>query len=311
MNGFRRNVRGRIAAAVLAAVSAAVLTAGCGGSSSTGSGNNSARASAASLKRAAYVSTTAAGYKATMTMHATFNGQGSNQQALDMTASGSFSPSSHSADMTMNMHAPVSGAMHSIEMQVVLDGNTMYLKMPAALTSQLPGGKPWVSMDLTQLGKTAGIQGYGSLLNGESSFSDPGQYLDFLRATSDGSVKDLGQETVDGVQTTHYQANVDFAKLPNAVPAADKHAINQLISEMQSKGVTTQMPVDAWIDDSHHIRRLHINYDFSVSGQSLTMDIMENFSDYGAQPAPAVPSPSDTTDLSSVLQGSLGSTQGA
>lgn len=238
-----------------------------------------------------------------MTMQIAVTGQGSGQKTVDMTANGSFSPGSHMAQMVMSMQLPTGTGTQNVDLQMVLDGDTMYLKMPAELASQVPGGKPWVSMNLAQIGKASGIPGYGSLMNSSSSFTNPGQYLDFLRATTDGSVQDLGQETVDGVQTTHYQADVDLAKLPDAVPAADKQSVEQLTSMLQSKGVNTQMPVDAWIDAKHQIRRLHITYTMSVSGESVAMDITENLSDYGPQPAPALPSTSETTNLNSVVSG--------
>ena len=99
---------------------------------------------------------------------------------------------------------------------MVLDGNTVYVKMPAELAG--PGSRrEAMAVDEPRADEEGfWIPGDGSLFNSSSNFSDPGQYLDFLRATADGSVQDLGQETVDGVQTTHYQADVDLAKLPDA-----------------------------------------------------------------------------------------------
>ncbi len=290
---------------MLAAIGAAVLTAGCGSSSSTGSGQSAA----VSLKRAAYVSTASPGYKLAMTMHETVSGQSSGGTAIDLAANGSFSPGSRMGQMTMSMKGQVNGGTKAIDIAAVLDGETMYMKFPPSLANQLPGGKPWISINFAELGKAAGVSGLGSMLNGSSTLSDPGQYLDYLRAASDGSVKDLGQETVNGVQTTHYRADVDFKKLPNAVPAGEKQAAEQLLSTLKSKGVNGQMPVDAWIDASHYIRRLHMTYTVSLNGQAAAMDLTENLSDYGPQAAPTIPSPDQTTDLMSLINGSP--TQGA
>ena len=285
-------------ARALAAVGVAVLAAGCG-SASTGSGQTPA----ASLKRAAYVSTSAPGYRAAMTMTETISGASSGSKTIALTANGSFSPASRVGDMTMAMQIPTAAGTQNFNMQLVLEGDTIYVKMPAALASKLPGDKPWFSMNLAQMGKASGIPGYGSLLSSSSNFSNPSQYLDLLRATADGSVKDLGQETIDGVQTTHYQAQVDIAKLPNVVPAADRQAAQQLVSTLQSKGVNTQMPVDTWIDGSHRIRRIHITYSLSLQGESVAVDITENLSDYGSQPAPTAPSADETTNLLSLIHG--------
>lgn len=312
MNGFRHNVRGRIAAGALAAVGAAVLTAGCGSSSSgngstssSSSGGAKVSAAAATLKRAAYVSTAASGYKVAMAMNISVTGQSSGPQTVTMTANGSISPASRTGDLTMQMELPVNGSTQTVDMNMVMDGDTMYMKMPF-LSNQLPGVQPWLSMNLKQLGKVAGIPGYGSMFSSSSNFSDPGQYLDFLRAAADGSVKDLGQEPMGGgVQATHYRATVDLSKLANAVPAAERPAIGKLVSTLEGKGMNTQMPIDAWIDASHHIRRVQLSYTISVSGQTATAQITENVSDYGPQPAPTIPSKSQTTNLLSLIHGSL------
>jgi hypothetical protein len=249
-----------------------------------------------------------------MSMNLSVTGTSSGQQTLALTANGSVSPASRTGQMTMSMQAPTGAGTQNIDLQIVMDRNMMYMKLPPSLASTVPGGKPWFSLALSQLGKASGIPGYGSLLSSSSSFSNPGQYLDFLRATADGSVKDLGQETVGGMQTTHYHANVDFTKLPDSVPAADKPAMQKLTSTLQSQGVNTQMPVDAWIDGSHHVRRIHITYNLSLNGQTAAIDITENLSDYGTQPAPTIPSADQTTNLTSLL-GSLAqsglTTQGA
>lgn len=236
-------------------------------------------------------------------MSETLSGQSTGKKTVGMTANGAISPGLRLGDMTMSMQVPSSTGTQSLQMQFVLDGNTIFVKLPASLALKVPGSKPWISMDLAQMGKLSGIPGYGSLITGSSNFSNPGQYLDFLRATADGSVKDLGQETVNGVQTTHYRAQVDLAKLPDAVPSADKSAAEQLVSMIQSKGANTRMPVDAWIDGSHQIRRLQLSYDLSVSGESVALGITENLSDYGPQPPPALPGADQTTNVMSLIKG--------
>jgi hypothetical protein len=296
MNGFRRNARGRIAAGVLAAVGAAVLTAGCGSSSSTGS----PQSSAASLKRAAYVSTAAPGFRLAETE--TVSAQGSVN--VDVTANGSFSPGSRTGQISMSMHGQVGGNTRTIDMQAVVDRDTFYIKFPPSLASQIPSGKPWVSINFARVGKAVGVSGLGSMMNSDSTMYDPGQYLDYLRAAAGGSVKNLGQETLDGQQVTHYQADLNLADLANAVPTAERQAARQLVASLQKKAsVPTQMPVDVWINASHLVRRIHITYNMSVNGQSAVIDMTENFSDYGPQPAPTVPSQDQTTDLTSLLPG--------
>lgn len=294
--------RGRVGAVGLALI-AMVLAAGCGSSASGTSHTTSrtAQTPTVSLVRAADVSTAAAGYRAAVTMHETVPSVGS----IDATANGSFSPAAHTGAMNMQMQLPPSAGLGTLQLQMVLSRSAIYMKLPSQLASKLPGGKPWIYINLDQVGKAAGIPGLGSLVSGTSSLSDPGQYLSFLRAASAGSVKDLGQATVNGFSTTHYHAKLDLAKLPQAVPAAQRPTVRQLVAALESKGATTQIPVDAWIDSSHLIRRIQMAFSepLGTTGQTAKIDLTENFLEYGPQPAPAAPNRSQTVNLLSLTQG--------
>jgi hypothetical protein len=286
----------RAGGTLIGLAAAAALVAGCGGSSGSG------QTPTVSLSRAADVSSSAAGYKVAMTLNETVQGSG----AIAMTANGSFSPAAHLGALTMHMTLPTS-AIRTLALQMVLDKTAIYMKLPAQIAGQIPGGKPWLYVDIDQIGKAAGIPGLGSLVSSSSSLSDPGQYLSFLRATAAGSVKDLGQATVNGVSTTHYRAQIDLAKLRSVVPAAQRQSVQQLVADLQQKGLATKMPVDAWIDSSHLIRRLELNFTEPVpsTGQSVAIAVTENFLQYGPQPVPAIPSPSQSANLLSLTHGSL------
>ena len=290
----------------MAAVVAAVLTATSSGGSSTGTpATASGKSAAATLKLAAYKSTSATGYKVAMTMNETVTGSSSGQVTVGITANGSFTPASRAGEMTMSMQVPAASGTQNLTMQMVLAGGTMYMQLPASIMSKLPNAKPWISMNFAQIGKAEGVPALSSLFKSSSSnFSNAGQYLDFLRATSDGSVKDLGESTLDGRQVTQYEADVDLAKLPDAVPAAQRSAVTQMLSELQSKGMNLggEMPVDAWIDSSHLIRRLQMTYNLTApGGVTVAANITENILDYGPQPAPTVPSAGETTNLLSLV----------
>ena len=280
-----------------------LLAAGCG-SSSSGSGHTptsgSAQAPTVSLVRAADVSTATAGYRTTVTLHETVPSLGS----IEGTANGSFSPAAHAGAMSIQMQLPPSAGLGTLQAQMVLSRSALYMKLPQ-LASKIPGGKPWIYINLDQVGKAAGIPGLGSLVSGTSSLSDPSQYLSFLRATAAGSVKDLGQATVNGLATTHYHAELDLAKLPAAVPAAQRPTIRQLVEALEKNGATSQIPIDAWIDSSHLIRRIQMAYSepLGSTGQTAMIALTENFLQYGPQPAPAVPNASQTVNLLSLIHG--------
>lgn len=278
-------------------IAAVALLAGCG---SSGSG----KAPTVNLSRAADVSSSAAGYRTAMTLNETVPGAG----AIDMTGTGSFSPAARTGALTMQMKLPPSAGLGNLQLQVVLSKTAIYIKLPSQLAGKIPGGKPWLYVNLAQIGQAAGIPGIGSLLSSGSSLSDPGRYLTFLRATSQGSIKDLGQATVNGIGTTHYQAEIDLSKLAAAVPAADRQAVQHLVAALERKGTVRQFPVQAWIDSSHLIRRIQMAFTEPLStGQSVAVDLTESFLNYGPQPVAAVPSASQSVNVLSLVHSSNGS----
>jgi hypothetical protein len=208
----------------------------------------------------------------------------------------------------MRMSLPAAAAQQAglgstLPIKMVLVPGTFYMKLPSQLAAKIPGGKPWWKIDLAQLGKVAGLPGFSSLLNG-SSTNEPAQYLYMLRAASDGSVQNLGKQTIDGVPTTHYRAQVDMAKVPKVAPPKERAALQQLLAALRKRGAGTPstIPMDAWIDSHNLIRQIAMNYSQSISGQAVSVNMKMNFVQYGPQPAPQIPAPDQTVDLIKLLQ---------
>lgn len=295
--GAQRRHLGAFAAAVLV-VPAALLAAGCGSSSNSSSSSSApAKVSAAELTRAADVSTKVAGFKTVMSVAESIPGAGK----ITMTGNGSFQ-ASRVGSMTINMSMPAaaSAGLGNLTMTLILDHDAMYMKMPASLTSKLPGGKSWIEIDLAKLKGAAGGTGLSSLMSGDNQMTDPGQYFDYLRAVSSGSLQDLGSATVNGVQTTHYRAAVDLSKLVDAVPAAERAAMAKALALMEKATSGATMPIDVWIDSNHLVRRIVLTETMSVAGKTETVDLQEDFPEYGPQPAPAIPPASQVTNLSAL-----------
>jgi hypothetical protein len=270
-----------------AVVGSGVLVAGCGGSSHK----------TVSLVKAADLSANASGFKLAMTLQESVAGQ-----SVDMSATGAFNTKPLAGSMDMS----ISAAGQTIPMKAVLADGTLYEQLPSSVMSKLPGNKSWLSLNLSQLGTVAKLPGLGSLMSSDSQYSDPGQYLDYLKAASDGSVQNLGQVTMDGVQTTHYSAVIDLSKLPDAVPASAKQATQQLVAAMKQRYKTGNLPVDVWIDQSDLVRKVQMGINETVDGHSATGTVTEQISDYGTQPAPTVPSAGETLNMLSLLKQSGG-----
>ena len=61
------------------------------------------------------------------------------------------------------------------------------------------------------------------------------------------------------------------------------------------------MPMDAWIDSHHMLRRASFSFAECVQSQRLKLAMTMDLSDYGQQTVPAAPSASDTYDLTPLL----------
>jgi hypothetical protein len=175
---------------------------------------------------------------------------------------------------------------NTLSFSAVLDRATMYMKLPASLMGQLSTlGKSWISVDF---GKLLHVPEASSLFNGASS--DPAEMLDFLRAASDSIVSE-GQQVIDGVETTKYDATVDLSRVADTLPTVDQPAIQQDIAELEQQGVPTSYPVAVWVDAHKLVRRFEMTMDMTVEGQSVDMTTAADIFDYGAQP-PITPPPS-------------------
>lgn len=291
---------GRIS--TVACVVAGLAVAGCGSSSSSSSGGDP-------VSRAAFVSTGASGYQMSLSMQIS---SGALPSPITATGHGAFDIPDHTGSVSIDMNLgnipQVQQALGSsiLRLEEVISGRTIYVKLPTALTSRIPqfGGKPWVKIDLAKAGSAAGVPGLSSLASNPTS-SDPSQLLQFLRATSGGSITKVGTESVNGIQTTEYRAKINLDRVPNTLPAARRASAQQAIAALERVTNLHQIPVDVWIDNQNLVRRMRLSFSETASGQSVGVSITINILKYGPQPRPPLP-PADQVFDASGLSGSSG-----
>lgn len=280
-----RLARRLLTAAVL--VGSGAVIAGCGASSSRESNGTS------SLIRAANLSSKAVGYK--VAMHTREN---VNFTTIDMTGHGTFNAKGDDGAMVMNM----SVAGHHELIDFVFAHNTYYMKFPPALLGRIGAVTPWVSFSLTDIGKYAKIPGFASLVgDSQSSNRSSAQYLDYLKATRGGSVKNLGNATVNGVETTHYQAAFNLTDLPKSVPPSERPAARQLAKVLQQRYHADYHPFNVWIDQAGLVRKFAMDFSESVQGHIVGVAMDLEYQAYGPQPAPHIPPASQDTDMMSLV----------
>jgi hypothetical protein len=74
-----------------------------------------------------------------------------------------------------------------------------------------------------------------------------------LKAVS-GSIEAVGTDELRGVETSHYKATIDTAKVEQLVPEAQRQALGGL-----GQSGSAKIPIDVWIDADQRIRKLAID----------------------------------------------------
>lgn len=278
---------------LLAALAAALGVVGCGSSS-----GGSSRASTTALKRAAFVSTSAAGYRVAIRFQ---EGSAALGGAITGSGTGAFDPPKHTGSMTVNINLPGRLAKAgTLTVKELLSGQRLFLKLPAQVSSKLPGGRPWIEVNLAQLAHAAGIQNLTSLFGG-SQTTNPGQFLQYLRAASAHGVKKVATANIDGQQTTRYRATIDLLKAPSAAPPGERQSLTSAVSSLEKLTGLKNIPVNVWVDSQHLVRRLTMAYEVRAAAQKVTTQMRLDFLQYGPQPAPALPPARQVTDAGSLL----------
>ena len=195
-------------------------------------------------------------------------------QKVEMTGDGDF----QATPKLGSLHLSLTASGRNITMDEVLKGWTIYMKSPL-FSSQLPSGKTWMSIDLQKAGNKLGLN------TDEFTQQDPTDLLGALQKA--GSVKKVGTETIDGVDTTHYSVTVDLAKAPNG-------------AKLEKLANLKSLPVDVWVDGNNQVRRLTESYTATSSGQSVATNMQIDLSNYGEQVNVQVPSANDTVDMTSL-----------
>jgi hypothetical protein len=272
---------------MLASVALAVVLAGVAFAALGGTSNRVVDP----VAEAATVSSTAPGYQMRFSLELSASGTSA---PLTATGQGTFDLLDHSGSLSMTMQSLGSD---TFSMQEIVNGSTIYMKLPAGAASGLPiSGKQWISVNLAKL---AGIPGLSSLAGNPVS-SDPSQMLQYLRAVSD-SVLAEGHQRVDGVETTLYRADLDLSRVAGALPSADQAAAQQALSVLEHDVQVQVLPVDVWVDAQHLVRRVEMTIALGPSSdqadEQLTLDVVH----YGPEPPPVLPPSDEVASLSGLL----------
>jgi hypothetical protein len=285
--GMRRGLRAGIAAAT-AAVLAAAVTAGCGGGSSNALSLDPVAAAAAKTQQ-----TGAARLRFSLALSSPQLQAG---QTVRLQGAGAIDGTSGELTLRLGSLGGLSGIPSDASVKEIFlrqNGDFVVYIGLKSLAKHLRNGKQWIKLDVSKLGKWAGLD-LGQLLSG--SQLQPTDLLSMLQAEG-ATIRNVGSATIDGNVTTHYRVTIDPTKALQA-----KGLTSPLLAGMAAQ-LPTSLPVDVWIGKDGLVHRVSVSLGLAQSHVAMTMDLY----DYGAPVTIAAP-PSDTVyDATAFAQQGIGS----
>ncbi|HZB29478.1 MAG TPA: LppX_LprAFG lipoprotein [Streptosporangiaceae bacterium] len=254
----------RFAAGTAVGATLVLSLTGCLGDSGGGSAGGGVQLSAAQvLEKASQKTGQVDTYKADFTMNI-----GTQQGAMNMHALGQFRLKPSLA-FTMNVDKMSMGgqSMPIGAIQVVYLDKVVYMK--SAQLSQATNGKPWIKMDIGREAQQSGFN-LDALMN-QSQQINPAEQTKMLTASKD--VKEVGEETINGIKTTHYTGSMTVAE---AMAKLDAKTRQQLEKVYQQVGAN-KIFFDLWADDEQLPRKLTTKISIPQGNTSNTII----YQDYG------------------------------
>jgi hypothetical protein len=179
----------------------------------------------------------------------------------------------------------------------VTDEASMYMSSPA-FASELPDGKTWMKLDLSEFGADDAASMETGSIDGRAVLSQLEMVSDDARA--------LGAEKVRGVPTTHYAATLD--------PELRAEQLREAGSDLGAQVVESQggaATADVWVDHRGLVRRTAATIPFGiVAGPGATMSMTMDFYGFGAAPEIDVPSDEEAFDATDLARDGLESALG-
>jgi hypothetical protein len=279
--------RRRGAFAVVAAVGVAVVMAGAGFYEF---GYHSEAAATEAVTTAATQSLNAKSADMSFTM--TFSGLGLDEQ---ITGQGAFDYANQVGQITVNI--PTGGQQQSE--QVIEDGGTVYVNV-GGLIGQVAPGKSWVSASPGQLSSG----GSGGLGGGFSGWDDPEGMLQQLQQAGAAVTSD-GPTTFDGTAVTAYSVTLPSSAIQKYLGSLPS-SLQQATSGLSLPNLTEKV----YIESGNLLRGVELPFTFGIMGKNFTMDMQEEFSNYGT-PVTVTPPPASEVipfDQFGAIAGNSGNT---
>jgi hypothetical protein len=235
----------------------ALVLAACGGGGSKGSGNP--------LVDAANATAEAGSESTSMTSTVAYE-----QTRLELEGEGGYNHATDEGYQHLTVTVPTGDTPVLDEIFVQ---NVLWMKSEL-FSAALPEGKEWLKVDIGKAGMRLGFN-FKAVMG-----TTPADVLKQLQRTSE-PIETVGEEEIDGVETTHYRASIDPAK----IPAADR---------LQRLSGSRYRPIDVWVDGDDLVRQVRFDYTAKVDPAQttrarvrLTMKLFDFGTTVDVEPPPA------------------------
>ena len=153
-------------------------------------------------------------------------------------------------------------------------------------------GKPWVGFSLSELSKTTGIDVQG--LENQGHQADPALNAKMLTASKD--VHKVGQETVGGVSTTHYQGTFALSDALARMSGEQRSEAQKIFAQQGLE----RLNFNLWIDGQQLPRRIETT---TPPGSALQVESTMDYTAYNVPVSIQAPPKSQVADGSNLKPG--------
>ncbi|MGK5553520.1 hypothetical protein ACSNOI_18055 [Actinomadura kijaniata] len=161
-------------------------------------------------------------------------------------------------------------AVPAAQGQAIFTNNTLYARVPPMVGQAVGATKPWLRVDVNQVAQRTGFDVKGMI--DQIQRVDPAEQTKMFTASKD--VRRVGEESVDGVRTTHYAGSVTVRE---ALAKLDPQAREKTKRWFKGGEGNERITFDLWTDAQNLPRKLVSKG--TGDGHGGTVEV--RYSDYG------------------------------
>lgn len=196
------------------------------------------------------------------------------------------------------------------EMEMLIDGAQVHVRPPKLQGLSIPGGKPWVAVDLAALARGIGLPTEGL---GDVFTLDPAAQLRVMKSTK--GLEEVGEEQIDGVRTRHFKGSYRLSDAIAALPEPERSKARKAFDALErlagaDADLDEPQETELWVDDAGVLRRMRGSSDVPAQQGVPAGKFATDFRlrDFGAKLDATAPSASETYDATGALRDLIGST---